>query len=95
MVKFKSVYKTHWGLKHGPYFFRGINLLYLERSDLMKKTLRLAILTETKENVLHDLDMLQSFNFVTTDIKEKQILLNKIKYTKEVLEEIDQMISEL
>lgn len=61
----------------------------------MKKTLRIVILTEMKESVSNDLEALQTFNFVTTDIKEKQILLNKIRYTKEVLKEIDQMISEL
>lgn len=61
----------------------------------MKKTLRIVILTEMKENVSHDLEMLQTFNFVTTDVKEKQILLKKIDYTKEILKEIDQMIAEL
>lgn len=61
----------------------------------MKKTLRIVILTEMKENIEHDLAMLQDFNFVTSDIHEKTILLKKINYSKELINEIDEMISEL
>lgn len=61
----------------------------------MKKTLRIVILTEMRENVSHDLEMLQDVNFVTTDKTEKNILVSKINYTKEMLKEIDEMIAEL
>lgn len=61
----------------------------------MKRTLRLVILTEMRENVNHDLEMLQDVNFVTTDKTEKNVLVSKINYTKEMLKEIDEMIREL
>lgn len=61
----------------------------------MKRTLRIVILTEMRENVSHDLEMLQDVNFVTTDKTEKNVLISKINYTKEMLKEIDEMIAEL
>ena len=61
----------------------------------MKRTLRLVILSEMRENINHDLEMLQDMNFVTSDVKEKQTLIRKINYTKELINEIDEMISEL
>lgn len=61
----------------------------------MKKTLRIVLLTEIKENLIHDLSMLQDYNFVTTDKEEKRFLLQKIKYTKSLIEEVNQMIAEL
>ena len=67
----------------------------MERSDLMKKTLRIEILTEMKEIVQNDLNMLQDFNFVTSDIREKSNLIVKINHAKNILNEINEMIEEL
>ena len=61
----------------------------------MKKTLRIVILTESKENLEYDLRMLQEANFVTTDIRDKNLLIKKINYTKALIKEIDEMIREL
>ena len=61
----------------------------------MKKTLRIEILTEMKEIVTNDLNMLQDFNFMTSDIHEKSILIVKINHAKDILNEIDEMIEEL
>ena len=61
----------------------------------MKKTLRIEILTEMKEIVTNDLNMLQDFNFVTSDIREKANLIVKINHAKDILHEIDEMIEEL
>ena len=61
----------------------------------MKRTLRIAILSEIRENISHDLDLFQDMNFVTSDIKEKQALIRKINYSKSLINEIDEMIAEL
>lgn len=61
----------------------------------MKKTLRIEILTEMKEIVQNDLNMLQDFNFVTSDIREKSNLIVKINHAKNILNEINEMIEEL
>ena len=61
----------------------------------MKKTLRIEILTEMKEIVQNDLNMLQDFNFVTSDIREKSNLIVKINHAKAILNEINEMIEEL
>lgn len=61
----------------------------------MKKTLRIVILSEMKEYLSHDLDMLQDSTYVTTDVKEKSILVKKINYTKDLINEVNEMIEEL
>ena len=61
----------------------------------MKKTLRIEILTEMKEIVTNDLNMLQDFNFVTSDIREKSNLIVRINHAKAILNEINEMIEEL
>lgn len=67
----------------------------MERGDLMKKTLRIVILTEMKEYLSHDLNMLEDVTYITTDVKEKSILLKKINYTKDLINEVNEMIEEL
>lgn len=61
----------------------------------MKKTLRIVILSEIKEYLSHDLGMLEDATYVTTDVKEKSILVKKINYTKDLINEVNEMIEEL